>query len=463
MLRTHDNLGLHALGLLVCTVCCGCGSGGHSLAVVVSGDTAGWIVPCGCASNQSGGLPRRATYVEQLRGDGPVVLADVGGAPSGVSPYDRLKFEAILQGEVEMGIAAHNLGAAEASLGPDVLRGMADRLKVPWVSANVFDTAGEPVAPPVRIVDAGGRHVALVGVLGEQYATAKLHVRSPQQAVLNALQQVAGDYDVVVVLAYVAEEELHQLAEMLPEADLIVGGPTGQPIAPRSVGPALLASATRKGKFLAQFEAQFDAPAAETSDRWTGHIVELDGQWANEAGQLANLERFYAELAERDFTPDQTSFVGVLQSSAPPESTIAGNQTCRKCHEEDFKFWKESRHAQAWDVLREKNAHVDPDCQRCHSTGYGLPGGFVSVGRSAELFGVGCESCHGPSQGHVDNPEVRTGRFAEAGSSCTDCHDHENSPNFTYKPYWDRVEHGKSPAPASDSRTSSSTTREDSP
>src|SRR3990172_11014673 len=34
-----------------------------SLVLVVSGDTAGWIVPCGCASNQSGGLPRRGSFV----------------------------------------------------------------------------------------------------------------------------------------------------------------------------------------------------------------------------------------------------------------------------------------------------------------------------------------------------------------------------------------------------------------
>ena len=40
---------------------------GRPLVVVASGDTAGWIVPCGCTSNQSGGLPRRATYIEGLR------------------------------------------------------------------------------------------------------------------------------------------------------------------------------------------------------------------------------------------------------------------------------------------------------------------------------------------------------------------------------------------------------------
>ncbi|MGA2257657.1 MAG: hypothetical protein ABSG53_23600, partial [Thermoguttaceae bacterium] len=67
---------------------------GRTLTVVVSGDTAGWIVPCGCTSNQSGGLPRRATYLAELARGSELLVADVGGAPGGKSTYDRLKFEA---------------------------------------------------------------------------------------------------------------------------------------------------------------------------------------------------------------------------------------------------------------------------------------------------------------------------------------------------------------------------------
>ena len=56
------------------------------------------------------------------------------------------------------------------------------------------------------------------------------------------------------MLAYLPEAELRQLAAELPEADLVVGGPTGQSIAPIRVGPTWLASATNKGKFLIQME-----------------------------------------------------------------------------------------------------------------------------------------------------------------------------------------------------------------
>ena len=48
--------------------------------LIVSGDTAGWIVPCGCTSNQSGGLLRRGTYVASVSGNADVIVADAGGA-----------------------------------------------------------------------------------------------------------------------------------------------------------------------------------------------------------------------------------------------------------------------------------------------------------------------------------------------------------------------------------------------
>ena len=69
----------------------------RSLTIIASGDTHGWIIPCGCTSNQSGGLLRRGTYVESKRQDAVVIPVDVGGA-AGDDPtvsitagYDRYR------------------------------------------------------------------------------------------------------------------------------------------------------------------------------------------------------------------------------------------------------------------------------------------------------------------------------------------------------------------------------------
>ncbi len=395
-------------------------------------------MPCGCTSNQSGGLPRRATYLAELAAGSELIVADVGGAAAGKSAYDRLKFEAILQGELAMGIAAHNLGASEAALGPDYLREVARRLHVPFVSTNVLLNEGQPLVEPLRIVQAAGRSVAVLGVLSPKFTIDRLRIASPREAILQALRQAAGRFQAAIVLAYVPEEELQSLAEGLPEVDVVVGGPTGQPVAPRHLGPTLMLSATKQGKFLARLDAPPDA-----KQRWTGGIVELSERYADNEAQVANVARFRKELGRRDIAVADTSFGPRLPQGAPKEFAVAGTKTCRDCHKPETQAWDKSRHARAWKSLAEHAAQVDPDCQRCHATGYGLPGGFVSLGRSPELVEVGCENCHGPSREHVHEPKIHTGYFAQAGNQCIACHDHENSPRFDFDAYWAKIKHGK--------------------
>jgi len=417
------------------------------LIVLVSGDTGGWIVPCGCASNQSGGMPRRGTHVTKLKEHAAVVVVDAGGAPGGTSDYHRVKFESILAGELAMGVAAHNIGAPEAALGADYLRAVAAKLDVPFISANVRDADGEPVAPPVRLVQAEERRLAIVGVMSRKFAGKDCLVDEPREAALKAIEQAKENADYVIVLAYVPEEELNQLAAALPEADAVVGGPTGQSLPPRAAGPTLLASATNKGKFL----IELDVPAPDAGraqgvrEPLTGRVLEMDRTIPDEAGQLANVQAYLAELERRDFTVAETGFV-TAAASLPKDYRVAGTQSCAACHQQDCTAWDGSKHAHAWDTLVEKGFHVDGYCQQCHTTGFGLPGGFESARRSGvsgvavQRRDVGCESCHGPSLAHTLQPKTRT-PFA-AADQCVRCHDRDNSPNFVYATYWQTILHG---------------------
>ncbi|MCE9546276.1 MAG: hypothetical protein K8T25_12240 [Planctomycetia bacterium] len=439
------------------------------LVLLVSGDTAGWIVPCGCTSNQSGGLPRRGSYVGQLRQSADVVLVDVGGAPGGTQPYDRERFEAILRGELAMDLSAHNLGTAEARLGAAYLREIAGRLKVPFVSANLRDAAGHEIAPAARIVETGGQRIAIVGVIGEQLGAEKLNagglsVLPPQRAVLDAIEHLPAKCDAVVVLAYAAEQELTDLAKALPEVDMVLGGPTGQAVQPHRVGRVLVASATNKGKFLAQLPLGDRVPGATPQSRPNettgalpqapvtqpnGELVEMSEHLADDPAQRANLDRFYKRLAERDFLPSETSFVAQQPATFPPGYRLAGTESCRTCHRVDAEHWEKTSHAHAWQTLVAKGTHVDASCQQCHTNGYGLPGGFESPRRTAALVNVGCESCHGPSRAHAADPHQPTAWAGAAANRCVTCHDAENSPRFAYETYWPRIEHGtKANSPA---------------
>jgi mono/diheme cytochrome c family protein len=186
--------------------------------------------------------------------------------------------------------------------------------------------------------------------------------------------------------------------------------------------------------------------------------VELTGDYTDDAGQLANVKTYLAELDRLDFTADQTGLVPPLPADTPAEYRIAGNATCVDCHQRDDQLWKASRHAKAWEDLKQMGRQVDPYCQQCHTTGYGLPGGFISVGKSLNLVGVGCENCHGPSQSHVENPDIKTS--FDAKDQCVRCHDRENSPKFGYDHYWEKIKHGETPGTQPARPTTSATAKD---
>jgi len=427
--------------LLVLMAGCGKNNVEQTVTILVSGDTAGWIVPCGCTSNQSGGLPRRGTLVEQHRQQGPVIVVEVGGASSGNTLYDKLKFEAILQGETVMGIAAHNIGHAEAMMGIKELHRLQETWKTPWISANTTDAAGNPLVESTQLVELGKRKILFVGVLSQKYQTEEIQVTAPRQAVLKTLQKNAGNYDHAVVLAYVPEDELRELAENLPEVDAVVGGPTGQPVPPDyPQGFVLMVSATKQGKFV----AALTLPATqENHSRIRGEIIELNERFADDPAQLENVKNFYATLKQHDLSPKDTPFVDRNDFLSMPNTMqpIAGSKACQTCHEEEYRIWKNSRHAVAWQSLVHREAQYDSDCQRCHVTGYGQPGGFETIAGLSERFNVGCESCHSGAAEHCKKDSIRPAFVQLAKERCVKCHDRENSPKFDLDVYWEKIRH----------------------
>ncbi len=91
--------------------------------------------------------------------------------------------------------------------------------------------------------------------------------------------------------------------------------------------------------------------------------------------------------------------------------SYVGAKKCKACHLKEFTSWSETRMAKSFELLQpgasaeaKKKAKLDPGkdytadpvCLACHTTGYGKPGGFVSLASTPDLVGVQCEMCHGP-------------------------------------------------------------------
>jgi hypothetical protein len=420
---------------------------GRRITVVASGDTRGFIVPCGCASRQLGGIPRRATAIEGVE-DGEVIYLDAGGGAARTFEYDRLKLGYIWRGIEGIGVDAANLGASEVALGREFLADAA-RGKVPFVSANVAgEEDGKPVVPPWRTVEAAGARVTIIGVTSRASRPGPgLRVLDPEAALraeVPALREKAG---VLVCLADGPEEELVALAEAFPELDLVLTSGQSQPIAPRLIaGRTVLAGAGVKGKFLAV--VPFSPGEGGSADSWLpgeGRIIELADTIPDHPRMTALVKEYQEALRTAALTPEKTGEAAALLASLPGAFRFAGSGACAACHALEMEVWKGSKHAHGLETLEAKGFEADPYCIRCHTTGYGGPGGYRTRAEAASHGGIGCESCHGPSAAHVESPRTRTP--VRASDACVSCHDAENSPAFAYAEYWPRIVHGKGQRP----------------
>ncbi len=89
----------------------------------------------------------------------------------------------------------------------------------------------------------------------------------------------------------------------------------------------------------------------------------------------------------------------------PADAQYIGQKKCRICHFKEFRSWKKMKHAGSWNVLSVEERER-PECYRCHVTGYGRPGGYVSEEETPHLRGVQCEACHGPGSAHAEAAKV---------------------------------------------------------
>ena len=75
----------------------------------------------------------------------------------------------------------------------------------------------------------------------------------------------------------------------------------------------------------------------------------------------------------------------------------------------------------------QKDYTTDAKCLRCHTNGFGHLGGYpdpaVGDSRAAQAnAGIGCESCHGPADAHVQDWEKSKPKLPTSRADCTRCH-----------------------------------------
>ena len=85
-----------------------------SVVILYTGDTQSHLEPCGCYQEQSGGLPRRAYVVDEIRRRGfPTLLVDAGNIFDGEAEIDARRCETNMMALAVMGYSAVALSASD--------------------------------------------------------------------------------------------------------------------------------------------------------------------------------------------------------------------------------------------------------------------------------------------------------------------------------------------------------------
>lgn len=412
-----------------------------SLVMFVSGDSRGYIEPCGCRRDQAGGLPGRDKVVREVPAEGRLLL-DVGNLTAGTREYEMLKMSYLLEGMKLIGYDAVNLGEKEAELDLDKLREVLRKSSLPFVSANVVAKSDQkPVTERYRVFERGGTKFGVVGVTNcdAEDVGPGVEVRPALETLAEVIPEVKPKCDYLIVLAFTDEETIREIASKFHEVNCVLGGDVPQPSgAIQMVNRAATFSVTDKGKVLGRLEL---VPNSGTYRIASAKGIKIAADKVAPSKEIGNLlMSFKNELRERRYELASVEGMERIEATSGTANEFVGGEKCVSCHTAANTTWHATGHAHAYATLKKVKSEFDPDCLRCHTVGYGLSSGFIDSQKTKHLENVQCESCHGRGKEHAATGS-KTSLKPVTPATCVKCHDVENSENFIYATFWPKVKH----------------------
>ena len=443
----------------------------RQLTLAYTGETEGYLENCGCKSNQSGGVARRATALERIRRADPRALVlDAGGAF--MRPTTRAKLDFLSRQEQGLYLGALGLmrydavavGTNELAFGLDYFREQTRSLTTRYVVANVR-MDGRPIAPPVVRRTVGGLRVAVIGVLepprgrgvvpGFEDEALSLMVEDPVQTLRREVPALARQADLVIALGRLTPFTIRRVAEACPELDVIISSEFGAPARTKLEGHEHLHAQDGEGfvgrtLVLYTHLTSYGLSTARLGVDADGRITDavLDDIWLNEKvpdhpQMRRTLNTFY----------DRVGRQAAAQESVQPLFTddplrlngrYAGASECSGCHEAEYKQWMGTAHAGAFKTLLDRHRNFQPKCVSCHVVGYGTRHGYRLGAPEQTLANVQCEVCHGPGAEHVASPSISNIQRQVSEKICLECHNPEHSDHFVYAERLPLVRHDSS-------------------
>ncbi len=464
------------------------------LSLVYTGNVLGTIDPCGCVSNQLGGLARRATLMDRLREPSArfhVLYVDYGNLLfplGGVREIEReqlvAKARLLVETQAKMGMAAYTPGGNDLSGGVDTFLEIFSGTSVPVVSANLVNPRnGELLFAPSVVLTLGGTTIGVTGV-SESFAgkdsplPKDVQVRDPFMSLEPVLADLRSKTQRILVLSRLPLDGRQKLAR-LSGVDFVIGSQRATNTAVAwAEGEALLGDVTDRGQ-------QLGALVVELFPNRRGYVsVQEMAGWKNDLEQvrqargeaqgrgaepapfderLSSLQSKIDEAARKNLyrpvvtdvtqeIPEQHDYYLLVdafrrrqEASAKAlygdpwegflkgQTRFGGAQSCRACHAPQYDFWLGTDHSNAFASLEKTHQGADQACLRCHTSGMQVDW-IPKNGWAPPFFrNVQCEACHGGAAAHAAEPLQIKPTWQPGQTICSQCHGIQHGEKFDFE------------------------------
>jgi 2',3'-cyclic-nucleotide 2'-phosphodiesterase (5'-nucleotidase family) len=295
-----------AATVLAVVLCAACSGPADEIVVLHTANAYGYFDTCGCRSDSTGGLAKRAWVIDSLRGEEEdLIVVDAGDFTGGENAYGAALGRVMVDAMELMEYDAYTLGEWDLNQGPAYVRSIVEENPIAWVHTN-YDVVGlEDHGHKSLVVEKGGRKIGLLGLFNP---TIQLNpgvrdsVVVEQDIVASARRGVnellAREVDAIVVLSHLSYKADRALAEHVEGIDLIVSGHGGKSLleAERVVPGTWVVAAGDLGRFLGRANLELgDRTEQSTSVRdVTGDLIVMTPQLPNDA----RLDPLFAQYEE---------------------------------------------------------------------------------------------------------------------------------------------------------------------
>lgn len=411
-----------------------------------------------------------AEIVARLRKEGEVLFVDAGNAffsapvinPNRVG-LEKLRAELIARSYQRMKLDFLTPGQRDLALGPEVFFDLAKITGAKIVSANLEVPGGVETLSKYEKWEGKGSKIIITALnLFEKKLPDGFRVINSEEAlekVIEISKKEAADR--VIVLSHLGQTEDKKIGDKFPGL-FIVGAAsldfTPQPVA---AGQSFLFEPGIEGQRLGLVELSRQAPGFSQA-----RLVDMTEEYdvSNPVKKL--MEDYYEALKK-----NSAQYAVQTRES---KSWVSQPRLCKECHEEQYLFWKGTKHSSAILSLYAKNQHYNPSCVECHTNESetwlkkttekntenllrevfrGDKKAALNSRREPErykklhlrywkavdrqeqkkeleknLMGVQCEHCHGSRVEHVQGLRNKPQRVNE--ETCKTCHRPPNAPEF---------------------------------